>query len=156
MRIDVRAALDGARLGLQVDIGFGDAVTPAAQPVTYPILLANVPAPTLPAHPKAKVVAEKLHAVTVLGMTNTRMEGFLDLFAARPHDGRCGTAARHRGDLYTLANRDARHPTDCLRRRHSSLFAGPHQQNWRRRQAKNLLGVAAHEDASDAAASVGT
>ena len=80
VRIDVRAALDGARLALQVDIGFGDAVTPKAQHVTYPTLLNDVPAPTLRAYPKATVVAEKLHAVTVLGMTNTRMKDFFDLW----------------------------------------------------------------------------
>jgi Nucleotidyl transferase AbiEii toxin, Type IV TA system len=80
VRIDVRATLDGARLALQVDIGFGDAVTPAAQSVTYPTLLTDVPAPTLKAYPKATVVAEKLHAVTVLGMTNTRMKDFFDLW----------------------------------------------------------------------------
>lgn len=80
VRIDVRATLDVARLTLQVDIGFGDAVTPEAQPITYPILLTDVPAPTLRAYPKATVVAEKLHAVTVLGMTNTRMKDFFDLW----------------------------------------------------------------------------
>ena len=80
VRIDVRATLDGARLALQIDIGFGDAVTPDAQQVTYPTLLADVPAPTLRAYPKATVVAEKLHAVTVLGMTNTRMKDFFDLW----------------------------------------------------------------------------
>ena len=46
-RIDLRATLDGARLSLQFDIGFGDAVTPAAQPIAYPTLLPDVPAPTL-------------------------------------------------------------------------------------------------------------
>lgn len=80
VRIDLRATLDGARLALQIDIGFGDAVTPAAQPITYPTLLADVPAPTLRAYPKATVVAEKLHAVSVLGMTNTRMKDFFDLW----------------------------------------------------------------------------
>lgn len=80
VRIDVRATLDGARLALQIDIGFGDAVTPAAQPITYPTLLTDAPAPTLHAYPKATVVAEKLHAVTVLGMTNTRMKDFFDLW----------------------------------------------------------------------------
>ena len=39
-----------------------------------------MPAPTLRAYPKATVVAEKLHAVTVLGMTNTRMKDFFDLW----------------------------------------------------------------------------
>ena len=80
VRIDVRATLDGARLALQVDIGFGDAVTPEAQPITYRTLLTDMPAPTLLAYPKATVVAEKLHAVTVLGMTNTRMKDFFDLW----------------------------------------------------------------------------
>ena len=80
VRIDLRATLDRARLALQIDIGFGDAVTPAAQPVTYPTLLPDVPAPTLRTYPKATVVAEKLHAVTILGMTNTRMKDFFDLW----------------------------------------------------------------------------
>jgi len=79
VRIDLRAALDGARLSLQIDIGFRDAVTPAAQSIAYPTLLPDVPAPTLRAYPKATVVAEKLHVVTVLGMTNTRMKDFFDL-----------------------------------------------------------------------------
>jgi hypothetical protein len=47
VRIDLRATLDGARLSLQIDIGFGDAVTPAAQSIDYPTLLPDVPAPTL-------------------------------------------------------------------------------------------------------------
>jgi len=63
VRIDVRATLDGARLAQQVDIGFGDAVTPAAQHIHYPTLLDDVQAPALRAYPKATVVAEKLHAV---------------------------------------------------------------------------------------------
>ena len=79
VRIDLRATLDGARLSLQIDIGFGDAVTPAAQSIAYPTLLPDVPALTLRAYPKATVVAEKLHAVTVLGITNTRMKDFFDL-----------------------------------------------------------------------------
>jgi hypothetical protein len=80
VRIDLRATLDGARPALPVDIGFGDAVTPAAQPVTYPTLLDDVPAPALRAYPKATVVAEKIHAVTILGMTNSRMKDFFDLW----------------------------------------------------------------------------
>jgi hypothetical protein len=80
VRIDLRATLDSARLSLQIDIGFGDAVTPAAQAVTYPTLLPDVPAATLRTYPKATVVAEKIHAVTVLGMANTRLKDFFDLW----------------------------------------------------------------------------
>jgi hypothetical protein len=80
VRIDLRATLDGARLALQIDIGFGDAVTPAAEPITYPALLSDLPAPALRAYPKPTVVAEKLHAVTIFGMTNSRMKDFFDLW----------------------------------------------------------------------------
>ena len=52
VRIDLRATLDGARLSLQIDIGFGDAVTPAARSIAYPTLLPDVPAPTLRAYPR--------------------------------------------------------------------------------------------------------
>jgi hypothetical protein len=91
VRIDLQATPDGARLALQIDIGFGDAVTPAAQPVLYPTLMPDVLAPTLRAYPKATVVTEKLHAVTVLGMANTRMEDFFDLWVLL-HDTRLDDA----------------------------------------------------------------
>ncbi|CAN7680866.1 nucleotidyl transferase AbiEii/AbiGii toxin family protein [Variovorax paradoxus] len=80
VRIDLLAKLDGARLALQVDIGFGDAVTPAPEPVSYPVLLEDLSAPQLRAYPKYTVVAEKFHAVCLLGMGNTRMKDYFDLW----------------------------------------------------------------------------
>ena len=109
VRIDVRATLDGARLVLQVDIGFGDAVTPEAQPITYPTLLTDVPAPTLRAYPKATVVAEKLHAVTALGMTNTRMKDFFDLWVLL-HDATLDDAELQRAIEATFARRQTTMP----------------------------------------------
>ena len=79
-RIDLRAALDGARITLQVDIGFGDAVTPAPEAIHYPVLLDDLPAPQLRAYTKYTVVAEKFHALCLLGMTNTRMKDYFDLW----------------------------------------------------------------------------
>jgi hypothetical protein len=70
VRIDLQAKLDGARTALQVDIGFGDAVTPAPESTTYPVLLDGLPAPQLRTYPKYTVVAEKFHAVTQLVRTN--------------------------------------------------------------------------------------
>ena len=109
VRIDLRATLDGARLALQIDIGFGDAVTPAAQPVTYPTLLPDVPAPTLRAYPKTTVVAEKLHAVTVLGMTNTRMKDFFDLWVLL-HDTTLDNSELRRAVEATFARRQTEIP----------------------------------------------
>ena len=80
VRIDLQATLDGARMALQVDIGFGDAVTPAPQVISYPVLLSDLPAPQLRAYPKYTVVAEKFHAVCLLGMTNTHMKDYFDLW----------------------------------------------------------------------------
>ena len=110
VRIDLRATLDGARLALQIDIGFGDVVTPAAQAVTYPTLLADVPAPTLRAYPKATVVAEKLHAVSVLGMTNSRMKDFFDLWVLL-HDTTMDDAELQRAIEATFARRGTALPS---------------------------------------------
>lgn len=79
VRIDIPATLDGARIALQVDIGFGDAVTPAPEDIRYPVLLDDLPAPQLRAYPKHTVIAEKFHAICLLGMTNTRMKDYFDL-----------------------------------------------------------------------------
>jgi predicted nucleotidyltransferase component of viral defense system len=78
--IDMVAKLDGARIALQIDTGFGDAVTPGPESVSYPVLLDDLPAPTLRAYPKYTVVAEKFHAVCVLGMANSRMKDYFDLW----------------------------------------------------------------------------
>ncbi len=111
VRIDLRATLDGARLSLQIDIGFGDAVTPAAQSIAYPTLLPDVPTPTLRAYPKATAVAEKLHAVTVLGMTNTRMKDFFDLWVLL-HDTTLDDAELLRAVEATFARRQTAVPSN--------------------------------------------
>ena len=80
VRIEILARLDGARLTLQVDIGFGDAVTPAPEAIEYPVLLNDLPSPQLRAYPKYTVVAEKFHAICLLGMANSRMKDYFDLW----------------------------------------------------------------------------
>lgn len=83
VRITLRAMLGTARLDLQVDVGFGDAITPGPVEVVFPTLLA-MPAPRLLAYPKETVVAEKLNAMVELGIANSRMKDFFDLaFLAR-------------------------------------------------------------------------
>lgn len=89
IRLRIDASLGSARLPLQIDIGFGDAVTPGPQTVTYPTLL-DFPAPQLNAYPRQTVVAEKFHAMVRLGMANSRMKDFYDVWMlARtfPFDG---------------------------------------------------------------------
>jgi hypothetical protein len=79
LRLNIPAFIGSARLPVQVDIGFGDAITPAPETVTYPTLLEDLAAPSLRAYPVYTVIAEKLHAMVVLGVNNSRMKDFFDL-----------------------------------------------------------------------------
>ncbi|HHJ15619.1 MAG TPA: nucleotidyl transferase AbiEii/AbiGii toxin family protein [Gammaproteobacteria bacterium] len=86
LRVRLFGDLAGARVPIQADIGFGDAVTPKAKEIEYPTLLGN-PAPHLKAYPRETVVAEKYQAVVHLGMANSRMKDFYDLWViAREFD----------------------------------------------------------------------
>jgi hypothetical protein len=78
VRVEVVARVTNARVRLQVDVGFGDAVTPEAMLVEIPPLL-DFPAPRLRAYPRETVVAEKLEAMVKLGMANSRMKDFYDI-----------------------------------------------------------------------------
>ena len=79
VRIRTTATIAGARISIQVDIGFGDAITPAAIEIDYPTLL-DAPAPHLRAYPVETVVAEKFEALVTLGMANSRLKDFYDLW----------------------------------------------------------------------------
>ncbi len=79
-RVHIDAEIARARCKTQIDIGFGDAVTPAPVSASYPVLLAELPAPQLRVYPVYTVIAEKLHAIVLLGMANTRLKDYLDLY----------------------------------------------------------------------------
>lgn len=78
VRITLEARLGKAWIPVQVDVGFGDAVTPAADYAEYPSTL-DFPAPYLRIYPRETVVAEKLQAMVYLGMANSRMKDFYDI-----------------------------------------------------------------------------
>lgn len=78
-RITMVARIGSARCALQVDVGFGDAVTPGPQTSVFPTLLDDFVAPTLRVYPVYTVIAEKYHAMVMLGQANSRMKDFYDL-----------------------------------------------------------------------------
>jgi predicted nucleotidyltransferase component of viral defense system len=80
VRVVITGELAQARCKTQIDIGFGDAVIPGPVKATYPVLIEDFPAPRLRTYPAYTVVAEKLHAIVLLGMTNSRLKDYLDLF----------------------------------------------------------------------------
>jgi predicted nucleotidyltransferase component of viral defense system len=79
VRVSFEACLENAVIPIQIDIGFGDAVTPAPEDITYPTVL-NFAAPKLRAYPLYTVVAEKFQAMVWLGIANSRMKDFYDIW----------------------------------------------------------------------------
>jgi hypothetical protein len=80
VRVTLMGLLDSARCPVQVDIGFGDAVVPGPDEAQYPVILGEMSAPQLRVYPRYTVVAEKLEALTSLGMLNSRMKDYFDLW----------------------------------------------------------------------------
>ena len=78
-RVLITAELAKAKSKTQIDIGFGDAVTPHPIDAIYPTLINDMPAPQLRVYPIYTVAAEKLHAIALFGMTNTRLKDYFDL-----------------------------------------------------------------------------
>lgn len=79
VRIRLRALLQNARIDLQIDIGFGDCVSPNATMAEFPPLL-DAPAPRLRVYPKETAFAEKLQTIVARGLANSRLKDYLDLW----------------------------------------------------------------------------
>lgn len=79
VRVSALAFVGSARVPVQIDIGFGDAVTPGLDERDYPTLL-DMPAPHLRTYPRETVVAEKLEAIVSIGTRTSRMKDYYDLF----------------------------------------------------------------------------
>jgi predicted nucleotidyltransferase component of viral defense system len=95
VRVTMRARIGTAKLDLQIDVGFGDAVTPEATEIDFPTLLDAEPL-RIRAYPRETVVAEKVEAMVHLGIANSRMKDFFDIwFLARnfAFEGRVLSAA---------------------------------------------------------------
>jgi predicted nucleotidyltransferase component of viral defense system len=82
MRAIMQAILDGARIHVQIDIGFGDALTPPATELNFPTLLRGMPSPNVLAYAIETIVAEKTHAMIEHGISNSRMRDFTDIAMA--------------------------------------------------------------------------
>ncbi len=126
MRVTLVGALAGARIPIQADIGFGDVITPEAIETSYPALLGQ-PAPRLLAYPRETVVAEKYQAIVALGMVNSRMKDFYDLWViARDFEFEGDVLARAVKNTFTRRRTDlpAGTPSGL-----SSSFYGDSQKN---------------------------
>lgn len=82
LRAVMQARLAEARIHVQIDVGFGDAITPPATELEFPTLLADMPSPNVLAYPTETIVAEKAEAMVDLGISNSRMKDFTDVAMA--------------------------------------------------------------------------
>jgi hypothetical protein len=79
VRVRFQAKLGAARVTVQLDIGFGDVIVPAPQPIEYPTLL-DFEAPRLHGYSKESIVAEKFESMVNLGILNSRMKDYFDIW----------------------------------------------------------------------------
>ena len=79
LRLRTTASIDGARVGVTVDIGFGDAIEPGLALLAYPSML-DQPSPHICGYVRETVIAEKFHAMVILGRANSRMKDFYDIW----------------------------------------------------------------------------
>jgi hypothetical protein len=84
VRVRFYGLLGNARVPMQIDIAFGDAVVSTPPLVDYPTLL-DLPAPHLRGYPRETVVAEKFEAMVQLSTLNSRMKDFFDLWLLSRH-----------------------------------------------------------------------
>ena len=73
------ALLNNAKATVRIDFGFGDTVSP--EQARMPTLIDDLPAPFLLVYPMVSVIAEKFQAMVHLGLSNTRMKDFYDIWA---------------------------------------------------------------------------
>jgi hypothetical protein len=79
VRVTLRGALGNARVSVQIDIGFGDVISPRPTRISYPTIL-DFPAPKFSGYSKESAIAEKFQAMVKLGMFNSRMKDFYDIW----------------------------------------------------------------------------
>jgi len=86
VRLKFQAKLETAIIPIQIDIGFSDRIFPQAVQFEYPVLLTNEPIRVM-AYSWESIIAEKFEAIIKLGLLNSRMKDFYDIyFLQRHHD----------------------------------------------------------------------
>ena len=104
VRVRFQGNLGTARVSMQIDVGFGDAVVPGPVTTDYPTIL-DLPTPRIRGYTRESVIAEKFHTMVRRGLLNSRMRDFFDVWTLSRQfdfDGRVLAAAVRE----TFARRD--------------------------------------------------
>jgi hypothetical protein len=128
VRLTFVALLERARIPIQIDIAFGDVVTPGAEERNYPTLL-DLPAPHLRMYPRETVIAEKFEAAVKLGRLNTRMKDFFDIWLLASQFSFTGPELAQ-AIAKTFANRGTQLDAEPIALTPSFMAAEGTQQQW--------------------------
>ena len=79
VRVKFRGFLERSRIPMQIDVGFDDVIYPKPKTINYPVIL-DFPKPHLKGYPTESVVSEKFEAMVKLGLLNSRMKDFYDIW----------------------------------------------------------------------------
>ncbi|HAW57441.1 MAG TPA: nucleotidyl transferase AbiEii/AbiGii toxin family protein [Bacteroidales bacterium] len=79
VRVKFKGFLERAHIPMQIDVGFGDVVYPKTKVIDYPVIL-DFPRPQLKGYPAESVISEKFEAMIKLGLLNSRMKDFYDIW----------------------------------------------------------------------------
>jgi len=79
VRVKFIGFLDRSRIPMQIDVGFGDIVYPKAKVIDFPVIL-DFSRPHLKGYPPESVISEKFEAMIKLGLLNSRMKDFYDIW----------------------------------------------------------------------------
>ena len=109
VRVKFVGHLENARIPIQIDLGFGDVITPAPVETEIPSLL-NLPNAKLLTYPRETVVAEKFEAMVDLGLANSRMKDFYDI-RSLSRDFPFEAASLSEAIKKTFARRDTKLPS---------------------------------------------
>lgn len=104
-RVVMGSRVASAEVKLQLDINFGDPVTPAPTCIDYPTLRPDTPPVPILGYPLATVLAEKLSTAVDLGSSNSRVRDYADIWTLTHRHGldaadiraALEATARHRG-----------------------------------------------------------
>lgn len=139
LRVTLVALLGTARCPMQLDVGFGDAVTPAPEEATIPTLLDDLPAPRLRVYRRETAVAEKLEAAVTLDMANSRMKDLYDLLMLA-REGKARTADLAKAIRATFQRRGTAIPEEAPTVLSDAFARDPaKQRQWRSFLARNQL-----------------
>lgn len=79
IRIRFLGTLGSAKINMRIDIGFGDVVYPDPEESDLPTLL-DFPPPRLLCYSRESSISEKIEAMVKLGVLNSRMKDFYDIW----------------------------------------------------------------------------